>query len=149
MTDTYTNISPSDLKDQARRLRIGLQEQGTRVTHSRALELIARQHGARDWNTLRATLNTTPPPAKWRIGGRVSGRYMGQPFTGVVKSLSVLSGKGDFRLGIHFDAPVDVVSFDSFSSLRSCVQATVNSEGVSHARRSDGTPHLVVERYAD
>src|SRR5690606_31658729 len=43
-------------KAQAKALRAALQAQGTAISHAQALELIARQHGARDWNTLHARL---------------------------------------------------------------------------------------------
>lgn len=44
----------TDHKQQAKRLRTSLAERGVEVTHSEALELVAQQHGARDWNTLAA-----------------------------------------------------------------------------------------------
>ena len=37
--------SVSDLKDQARRLRQALAQQGSEITHSKSLELLARQYG--------------------------------------------------------------------------------------------------------
>jgi catechol 2,3-dioxygenase-like lactoylglutathione lyase family enzyme len=48
----------TDLKQQARRLRTSLADRGIEVTHGEALEHLAHQHGARDWNTLAAR-----PPA--------------------------------------------------------------------------------------
>jgi hypothetical protein len=55
----------SDLKQQAKRLRTSLADRGVEVTHSEALELLAHQHGARDWNTLVAAgppvVSTTEP----------------------------------------------------------------------------------------
>ncbi len=44
----------SDLKQQAKRLRTSLAGRGIEVTHGEALEHLAHQHGARDWNTLAA-----------------------------------------------------------------------------------------------
>lgn len=44
----------SDLKQQAKRLRTSLADRGIEVTHSEALEHLAHQYGARDWNTLAA-----------------------------------------------------------------------------------------------
>jgi catechol 2,3-dioxygenase-like lactoylglutathione lyase family enzyme len=41
-------------KQMARRLRADLTERGVALTHSEALEIVAHQHGARDWNTLAA-----------------------------------------------------------------------------------------------
>src|SRR5262245_52195107 len=45
------SLSP---KSMARRLRADLAERGLAVSHSDALELVAHQYGARDWNTLAA-----------------------------------------------------------------------------------------------
>jgi catechol 2,3-dioxygenase-like lactoylglutathione lyase family enzyme len=53
-----SSIMSTDHKQQAKRLRTSLAERGVEVTHSEALELVAHQHGARDWNTLAAQ----PPP---------------------------------------------------------------------------------------
>ena len=49
---TYPSID--ELKTQARRLRQAMAERGDDMSHSTALELIAKQHGLRDWNTLSA-----------------------------------------------------------------------------------------------
>lgn len=58
------------LKEQAKRLRAALEEQGQTITHSKALELIAAQHGFRDWNTLHASVGNRPPsiPIYWVQG---------------------------------------------------------------------------------
>lgn len=40
-----------DAKAQAKALRAALQAQGTAISHALSLEMIAKQHGARDWNT--------------------------------------------------------------------------------------------------
>ena len=60
----------TDHKQQAKRmagrLRTSLAERGVEVTHSEALELVAHQHGARDWNTLAAAHAEVVPP---RAGG--------------------------------------------------------------------------------
>lgn len=45
-----------DPKQMAKALRTALAEHGTDITHSQALEIVARQHGAKDWNTLSARL---------------------------------------------------------------------------------------------
>lgn len=55
------------LKQQARRLRTSLADRGIEVTHSDALELVAHQLGARDWNTLLAR----PPQLQQRDFGPV------------------------------------------------------------------------------
>ena len=47
-----SSVMSTDHKQQAKRLRTSLAERGVEVTHSEALELVAHQYGARDWNTL-------------------------------------------------------------------------------------------------
>lgn len=130
------------LKQQARRLRAAMQEAGTPLAHSAALETVARQHGHRDWNTACAAARSTSPP-RWQVGQTVRGRYLTQPFTGRIKAVSEGIG-GVWRLTLHFDAPVDVVTSRHFSNLRSQVRCTVNSQGTTTEKTSDGTPHLTL-----
>lgn len=144
MTYTNTTAPLADLKDQAKRLRNRLRGSGVQVSHSEALELIAHQHGARDWNTLHAKAGNAPPPP--RLGERVTGHYLGQPFTGYVKGLSGV-GQGDqYRITLHFDAPVDVVTFNSFSSFRQRVTGVIGRDGRSVLKTSDGVAQLIVDR---
>jgi catechol 2,3-dioxygenase-like lactoylglutathione lyase family enzyme len=49
-------------KQMARRLRADLADRGVTISHSEALELVAHQHGARDWNTLAARSAPDEPP---------------------------------------------------------------------------------------
>ncbi|HBS48858.1 MAG TPA: hypothetical protein DEA05_01590 [Rhodobacteraceae bacterium] len=130
----------SELKAQAKRLRARLHETGQEITHGQALDLLARQHGLRDWNSLSAKAGNAP---RLRVGARVSGRYLGQTFSGRVKALSVME-HGRHRITVHFDAPVDVVRFDSFSSFRQRVQAVIGPDGQSPRKTSDGQPQLIV-----
>lgn len=143
---TYTNTLPpmADLKTQAKRLRARLKDTGVDISHSESLELIAQQNGARDWNTLRAQIGNTPPAPK--VGDRVTGRYLGQRFAGYIKGLTSL-GQGDqYRITLHFDDPVDVVSFDSFSAFRQRVTGVIGMDGRSPQKTSDGVPQLIVDR---
>ena len=49
------DIAPlEELKEQAKRLRRKLRDTGVQLSHGQALELVAHQHGVRDWNTLHA-----------------------------------------------------------------------------------------------
>ncbi len=52
-------LDPQDPKAMARRLRQTLADRGVEVSHSEALELVAQQYGARDWNTLAAEVSTS------------------------------------------------------------------------------------------
>lgn len=133
-----------DAKAQAKALRAALQARGTAISHAQALELIAHQNGAKDWNTLHARLALSNLPPALALGDRVRGRYLGQPFLGGVISLS---GPVSHRqIEIRFDQPVDVVRFESFSNLRKQIRATIDENGRSHRRTSDGEAQLVVEK---
>ncbi|MBL4801947.1 MAG: hypothetical protein JKY45_08635 [Emcibacter sp.] len=51
-----TTLTIENLKIQARRIRDHLAEKNIDINHSAALEIMAKQHGFRDWNILSATL---------------------------------------------------------------------------------------------
>lgn len=133
------------LKAQAKRLRAGLAEDGDFISHSEALELVARQYGYRDWNTLHAATGNRPPRDAPQVGARVAGRYLGQPFEGEIIGVDALPA-GRFRVTIDFDQAVDVVTFESFSAFRKRVTAIVDEDGVSPARTSNGRPQMELRR---
>ncbi|MGE0230628.1 MAG: glyoxalase superfamily protein [Flavobacteriaceae bacterium] len=135
-----------ELKSQARSLRGALAEAGTDISHSHSLELVARQRGYRDWNTLHAAVGNAPPPIYLTPGERVQGRYLGQPFAGRILSVALIADGAFQRITLEFDEPVDVVKFDSFSAFRRRVSATIDETGVTAARTSDGEPHLRLRR---
>jgi hypothetical protein len=141
-TYTETNLV-TDYKAQAKRLRAKLRESGTEVSHSEALEMIAGQHGARDWNTLSARALRNEPPVL-AVGDRASGRYLNQPFVGRILGLTQVNGD-QTRIMLHFDEAVDVVTFDSFSSFRQRVTAVIGKDGRTTRKTSDGVPHLVLD----
>ncbi len=144
---TMAPVTIDDLKTQARRLRDAMGAAGTPLTHSAALELVAKSHGARDWNTIAARAvrqdNAASPPVA--VGALVAGRYLGQRFTGTVLALQKLSDSNLYRITLHFDEPVDVVTFDSFSALRTRVSGMIDAAGVSPQRTSNGKPQLQLE----
>ncbi len=141
MTDLYNLPSTEVLKQQAKRLRQTLKKTGVELGHSKSLEVLAQQYGARDWNTLQALAGNR---LQLRIGDRVQGRYLGQAFTGEVRGLS-LRGDGQIRrVTLHFDTPVDVVIFESFSSFRQRVSGDIGWDACSVQCTSDGAPQLVV-----
>tara|TARA_R110002096_G_scaffold43364_11_gene116800 strand:- start:3112 stop:3534 length:423 start_codon:yes stop_codon:yes gene_type:complete len=127
------------LKAQARRLRQSLAENGTEVSHSRSLELLAQSLGARDWNTLHARLGNAPPG--WQLGQKVRGVYLGHAVCGRIHALSALAD-GWYRLELALDEPVDVIASEHFSSLRRRIRATVGPDGETVEKTSDGKPHL-------
>lgn len=131
------------LKAQARRLRKSLEAEGNFISHSEALELVARQYGHRDWNTLHAAAGNrrTVPLA---VGSKVSGCYLGQTFSAEIIGLTRLNDGARYRVTLDLDAPVDVVRFASFSAWRKRVNGTIGRDGISAAKTSDGQPHLVL-----
>lgn len=134
------------LKDQAKRLRGRFAAERQEISHSRALELIAAQYGFRDWNTLYAAAGNRPAFNPWALGARVRGHYLGQPFDAEVRGVQALSAQpGRYRITLHFDEPVDVVSFESFSAFRQRVSCNVDESGRTLERTSDGRPHLELE----
>lgn len=144
-----TNFSTPTLasyKAEARALRAARAERGDPISHSRALETVARRAGYRDWNTLCATLPRTPPALRPAVGERLSGRYLGLPFIGRIHALTRLDGGRRHRIAIQFDEAVDVVRFNSFSSFRRRIQGVIDASGRSPKATSDGQPHIVIER---
>lgn len=123
-------------KQEAKTLR----DAGQAGSHAQALEHVAHSHGAKDWNTLRAR---AAKPVRLAPGMRVAGRYLGQAFEGRVHAASLL-GTDQMRVTLHFDEPVDVVQFESFSSYRQRVTAVIGADGQSPRTTSDGVPHLII-----
>ncbi|MHA6263006.1 glyoxalase superfamily protein [Arenibacterium sp. CAU 1754] len=145
MTNLPSSPRVEAFKAQARRLRTQLAGTGTDISHSQALELVAQQQGARDWNTLRALASRPGNNRPLAVGDRVTGHYLGQPFTGYVHGLSHGEHGDHSRITLHFDDPVDVVTFDSFSSFRQRVSATIGPDGRSPRKTSNGEPQIIVE----
>ena len=140
---TLPNLT--DLKSQAKRLRLAISKTDSAdISHSKSLELVAKQYGYRDWNTLHAAAQSNGF-RPFTVGDRVNGTYLGQAFEGEILGFSKTARSGTYKVTIQFDAPVDVVTFDSFSSYRRRVTCTIRENGVAINRTSDGRPHLVMD----
>lgn len=133
----------AEAKQQPRRLRADLVAQGSVISHAQALEMVAHQHGFRDWNAFHAAIGNRPPEG-WTPGGRVEGNYLSQRFTATVVAVETLR-PGWFRLVLDLDEAVDVVRFDSFSNFRKRIRAVIGPDGHSKERTSDGEPHVRLE----
>lgn len=131
-----------ELKAQAKGLRRSLEREGQSVSHGRALELVAHQYGYGDWNTIHAAAGNQPPTCPVVIGERVSGHYLGQPFDGEVIGVQIFGSQERYRVTLHFDIPVDVVTFDSFSNFRQKVSCIIDRRGITAEKTSNGNPHL-------
>lgn len=130
------------LKAQAKNLRTSLAATGHVISHAQSLELLAKQLGHRDWNTLHASVGNAPPILQ--LGQRISGRYLGKVFAGKIISISDIGHGARFQLSVRFDAPVNVSKFDTMVIARVQVNATVGRDGQTSEKTSDGTPHLVI-----
>lgn len=143
MRKSASNLTTTDLKTEAREYRAAQLEAGRPISNAQSLEMVARFHGFRDWNTANGVLPVTRGPV-FAVSQRVTGTYLKQTFAGTIIGVAAL-GSGDmFKLTIQFDEPVDVVAFESFSAFRHRVVVTVNRDGISPNRTSDGEPHLVI-----
>lgn len=135
--------SRAALKAQAKRLRATLSETGTPCTHAQALEAVAKQWGARDWNTLHARAQDAPQ-AGYATGQRITGRYLGHRFAGHIKAVSRI-GDTQHRLTLRFDTAIDVVTSAQFSNLRRQVNCVVDATGRTARKTSDGQPHVEID----
>lgn len=138
MTTGQTN----DYKNNARRLRDALAAEGIAVSHAKALELVARQEGARDWNTLAARpggtkLDEPASTVPFAVGETVSGTFNGNPARGRVIGLEETIKPDLWRVTVAFNPPVDVSTSKLFSSERRRIQMVVGADGRS--RRLTGT----------
>ena len=138
------------LKEQAKRLRSTLADAGQVISHAQALELIAKQHGVRDWNTLaalagRPVSGNRPAGPPVAIGQTVTGRYLGKEFIATVLAVATQLTPGRWRITLQLDEPVDVVTFESFSAFRSRISATINQDGTTAEKTSNGVPQLVLD----
>lgn len=132
----------SEAKSQAKALRDALVGQGTRISHAQALELVAQQNGARDWNTLHARLSRAEPQAL-RLNDDVKGQYLGQAFTGRIVALSKVGL--NLNVSLQLDVPVETVRFESFSNLRRRIRGVIGPDGRSLRKTTDGVPQLVID----
>lgn len=135
------HLSIDELKTQAKALRQSMAQDGHVMSHSKSLEVLAKQLGYRDWNTLSAIVGNNNA-FLYALGEAVRGTYLGQPFEGEIIGLRKVPNKQRFGVTIKFDVPVDVVKFDGMSNFRSRINIVVNKNGVSDDKTSDGQPHL-------
>lgn len=140
-----TNIPSLDaLKAQAKLLRQSLSTTGHDVSHAQSLELLAKQLGHRDWNTLHAAAVNAPPPIV-QLGQHVAGLYMGRPFAGTVIRVAAIGQGARVQFSVRFDDPVNISKFDSMVIERRQVTATIDASGQTSEKTSDGVPHMRVK----
>lgn len=141
----------SDYKLHARRLRDALAAEGIAVSHGKALDIVARQNGVRDWNTLAAaprSANDTPADNQkqaypFTVGDRVEGTFNGRPAQGRVIGLAETIKPDLWRVTVRFDPPVDASISPNFTAERRRVEMVVGVDGRS--RRLTGTETGVMD----
>ncbi|WP_310621370.1 glyoxalase superfamily protein [Flexibacterium corallicola] len=140
MDQPYTFPSVQELKEQAKRLRAELQDRGVRLGHSQSLEILSKQLGFKNWNTLHAKAGNGSRPIA--VGARVRGTYLKQPFEAEVIGLHGAQDSQMRRITLQLIEPVDVSAFESMKILRSRISVLINSRGQTGEKTSDGEPHL-------
>lgn len=137
-------LIPTDYKTNARRLRDALAAEGFDISHAKALELVAKENGARDWNTLAArpvapatATGATKDGAPFTVGENVAGTFNGSPAKGRIIGLEETIKPDLWRVTVAFNPPVDVSTSKLFSSERRRIQMVVGADGRS--RRLTGT----------
>ena len=133
-----------DLKSQAKRLRASLATSNP-ISHSQALEAVARQHGYKDWNTIHAACGNALPGPPWQVGQAVTGAYLGKPVRGTIRSVRAWAEGRMFRVTLDLDEPVNVSAFDSFEVTRRRLTATLSREGETVEKITGGTPQLKLD----
>lgn len=137
------NLSLEAVKQQAKILRQHLADNEQILSHSQSLEIIAKQKGFRDWNSLHAHIGNQPIDA-FAIGQRVCGTYLGQSFTGQLLKVGKIADSKRYGITVKFDKAVDVITFQGMSNWRTQVHLTVNGTGETNERTSNGQPHMII-----
>ena len=145
MSFSLDTPSAQTLKSEARALREARAAAGTPITHSTALEEVARAHGYRDWNTARA-LVPDRVAVPFQVGMRVTGTYLSRPFKGLLIGVQLMADMRHYQVVVNFDEPVNVTPNFMFATHRHRVTATLDIHGVSPAQTSNGEPHMRLRR---
>ncbi|PCI85302.1 MAG: hypothetical protein COB24_13610 [Hyphomicrobiales bacterium] len=138
-----TRLSLDTLKKQAKILRQNMADINQPISHSQSLEILAKQKGFKDWNTLHAHIGNQPTPS-FEVGQRVSGTYLGQKFTGKLLNVSSIVNTKRYGISVKFDEPVDVITFKSMSNWRTQVKLIVDEDGKTKEKTSNGLPHMLI-----
>jgi hypothetical protein len=145
--DTEIQHTPDTVpgyKAAAKRLRAALAEDGIAVTHAKALELVAKQNGVRDWNTLAAQPAAEPNgTTPFAVGDKVAGTFNGRDARGRIIGLEETIKPDLWRVTVAFNPPVNAATSQLFTAERRRVQMVVGADGRS--RRLTGTETGVME----
>jgi len=143
MEHSFPLPSLEAIKNQAKRLHSELKNQFPPVGYNQCLELLAHQHGYRNWNVFHAAIGNRAPVSPIHVGAHIAGRYLNQPFMAEVIGIKTLS-EGRTHITLELEQAVDVVTFDSFSNFRKRVNAVISHKGESLEKTSNGHPQLIL-----
>ncbi|MBL4894375.1 MAG: hypothetical protein JKY59_05815 [Emcibacter sp.] len=135
-----TTLTLDNLKLQARRMRDHFAEKNIDLSHSAALEVLAKQHGFKDWNILSAILKISSKSVNWpELEDRIKGTYLGHAFTGKILKLQTTHAENNRRYTIRFDKPIDVVTSRHFSNYRQRINCFLDQslQSVNHKGQPD------------
>ena len=141
---THHGTQTHDYKSQARHLRDGLGADGIALTHGKALELVAKMHGHRDWNTLSAVSHTPKPETPvFHLSQSVDALVHGKPGKGRIIGLEETINPDVLRLTVQFSPAVDMSTSEHFSARRTRVTMEFGRDGRS--KRLNGADTGVVQ----
>jgi Glyoxalase superfamily protein len=132
-TAIIAGTNNADFKHQARRLRQALSEEGINISHGKALDLVARQSGTRDWNTLAANdskVETAPVEGD-------TGMFHTTPFDARIIAVEETIKPELWRITLQFDPAIDVAVSPNLSMRRRRYTIVVGTDGKS--RRLTGS----------
>ncbi|MCX2697573.1 MULTISPECIES: glyoxalase superfamily protein [Ochrobactrum] len=142
-TATLAGHNTTHFKHQARRLRQALGEEGIQISHGKALDLVARQSGTRDWNTLAAygaktdAAHIEDGAAPYRVSQRVSGTFHSTVFKARIIAVEETIKPDLWRITLQFDPAIDVAVSPNLTMLRRRYTVVVGADG--KARRLTGS----------
>lgn len=134
------NLTPENLKIQARRMRDHFAEKNIEISHAMALETLAKQYGYKDWNVLSATIKRQSSHKTWpELDDKVTGKYLGHNFTARVLKVQSSPVAHVRRYTFVFEEPIDVVASEHFSSFRKRINCFLDQslKSVDHKGRAD------------
>lgn len=143
---TISTLTLENLKIQARRMRDHFAEKNIDISHSATLEVLAKQHGFKDWNVLSAILKRRLEKDIWpELDDRIKGIYLGHNFTGRVTKIQITKQENSRRYTLLFDNPVDVVTSAHFSNSRRQINCFLDQslKSVDHKGRPDNIVQLL------
>jgi hypothetical protein len=83
-----------------------------------------------------------PPKRTLALGDKASGRYLGKVFSGRVIAIQRMTAGNMTRVVFDFDRPINVSQFESFAVMRKRVVCTLDEDGKTVEKTSNGVPHV-------